>query len=242
MDEILRMLGCTELEIRIYTMLLNEGASWTGNISQKTGIHRRNVYDALERLIQKGLVRYMQENNRKVYSVTSPNRIHEKLVETTKEYEEKLPEYVKKYAALSERKETVFYRGLNGLRLVFQDQVREGKEVLVMATNVRISDILKHYLPRYHLLRKEKGISTRMLFDATDATDKAHVVKIKRLPLCKARWLKNLNKSPTSQYIYGDNVAIVVWTHDPIAILIRQNEVAEAFRQNFEIMWGMAKA
>jgi sugar-specific transcriptional regulator TrmB len=242
MEDVLRMLGCTELEMRIYTMLLNEGASWTGNISQKTGIHRRNVYDALERLIQKGLVRYIQENNRKIYSVTSPNRIHEQLQQATKDYEEELPMLVKKYAALSERKETVFYRGLNGLRLVFQDQIREGKEVLVVATNVRISDILRHYLPKYHILRRESKIRTRMLFDATDSKDPEHVRKLKQLPLCQVRWLPNLNKSPTSQYIYGNNVAIVVWSHDPIAILIRQKDVADAFRANFEVMWEIAKS
>lgn len=240
MDHILRALGLTRLETRIYRMLLNQGASGVSDISRKTGIHRRNVYDSLERLGQKGLIAYIKENNRRVYSVTNPERIQEKLAQQQQEVSEALPDWLAKFHAVTEKKETLFYRGKAGLRLVFEDQIAEGKEVLVQATTTDVQKVLKHFFPRYQLLRKEKKIPTRMLFDASFASKQARS-SIRKLPLAKVRFIQEFNKSPMSQYIYGDNVALVVWSEDPIAIVIRQKAVAEGFRANFEVLWNMAK-
>ena len=44
-----------------------------------------------------------------------------------------------------------------------------------------------------------------------------------------------------STYIYGDNVSLVVWTNEPIAILIRQKEFADGFRNYFNLLWNIRK-
>ena len=241
MNQILNELGLTRLEKKVYKTLLNEGASGVGEISRKTGIHRRNVYDCLERLIKKGLVAYIKENNRKMYSLTNPKNIQEKLKQRVEELEKLMPEWLAKFNSITEKKETLFFRGKEGSRLVFEDQIRVGKEVLVNATTVEVQKILSYYFPKYKLLRKERNIRTRMLFDSTFKTKK-NLSKLAELPLCKTRFMKNFNRSPTSHYIYGDNVAIAVWSDVPIAIVIRQKDIAQGFRENFEAMWQIAKA
>src|SRR3989344_7028786 len=139
MEQILHDLGLTTLEVNIYRILLNQGSISAGDISQKTGIHRRNVYDCLERLIQKGFVGYIKENNVKKYSITNPQRIKEKLDEKNKEFEQLMPELLSKFNAITEKKETLFFRGKEGLRQIFDDQISVGKEVLVNATPVKVS-------------------------------------------------------------------------------------------------------
>jgi sugar-specific transcriptional regulator TrmB len=57
--------GLTPIEVRIYLVLLEKGSIRAGEITRHTGIHRRNVYDAIERLVQKGLVSYIKTNNRR---------------------------------------------------------------------------------------------------------------------------------------------------------------------------------
>ena len=239
MKHVLEQLGLTTSEIKIYTMLLNEGTSSAGDISQKTGIHRRNVYDCLERLIQKGLVGYMKENSVKVYSITDPSKIVEKVNTLQKEVDEILPDLQQKFNAIHGKKETLFFRGKEGLRMVLKDQIKEGNEVLVNATAVRVSSILHYFFPKYHLLRKENKIATRMIFDESYRSLNAE--ELRKLPLCSVRYIRNFNKSPMAQYIYGNTVAIVVWGSDPIAIVIRQKEVAQGFRDAFEVLWRMSK-
>ncbi len=41
--------------------------------------------------------------------------------------------------------------------------------------------------------------------------------------------------------IYGDKVAIVLWASQPLAIVIKNEEVSEGYRNYFELMWGIAR-
>lgn len=231
-------LGLTGHETMVYKSLLESGPSLAGEITERTGIHRRNVYDCLERLIQKGLVGYIKENNRKRYAVTDPRKILERLKERETEWVRVMPELIAKFDARNDESTTLFFRGTNGLRQILQDQIDVGEEILVNATTTDVSNVLKHFFPKYGLLRKEAKIRTRMIFDEAYRSSKA---KITSIPLCQARFIAEFNRSPMSQYIYGHNVAIVVWSEKPFAILIRQREVAQGFRDSFEVMWKMAK-
>ena len=65
-------LGLTKNEIKIYLTLLDEGSSTAGIITEKTGIHRRNVYDSIERLIEKGIVGYIVVKGRKHFEAVDP--------------------------------------------------------------------------------------------------------------------------------------------------------------------------
>ena len=52
----IREAGLTENESKVYLALLDLGPSLAGQISRKTGMHRRTVYDTTEMLIKKGLI------------------------------------------------------------------------------------------------------------------------------------------------------------------------------------------
>lgn len=240
MEDLLAAQGLTKHEISVYKALLEHGESLAGDVAARTGIHRRNVYDCLERLIRKGLVAYIKQNNRKVYAITDPELILDRLAEEEAEWRRLLPGLVVKYRAGTETKETLFFRGTAGIRLVLEDQLLVGKEILVNATSSPVGQVLRHFFPKYQLLRKERRIRTRMLFDR-DYRTRLNKAKLAELPLCEARFIENFNKSPMAQYVYGDNVAIVVWSEKPIAILIREAAVAQGFRESFELLWGMGE-
>ena len=72
--EILKEAGLTNNESLIYKALLELGPSLAGQISRKTGLHRRTVYDTAERLIQKGLIGYILKNNRRLFEASSPEK------------------------------------------------------------------------------------------------------------------------------------------------------------------------
>ena len=59
--EVLENLGLSKNEARIYETLLKEGESPVGFLAVKSGVHRRNVYDTLNRLIEKGLAFEIQK-------------------------------------------------------------------------------------------------------------------------------------------------------------------------------------
>ena len=73
--EELKSAGLTDNESKIYLALIDLGPSLAGQISRKTGMYRRSVYDTIEMLIEKGLVSYILQNNRKIFQAANPERL-----------------------------------------------------------------------------------------------------------------------------------------------------------------------
>ena len=74
MADELKQAGLTENESKVYLSLIDLGPSLAGQISRKTGLHRRTVYDTTEMLIQKGLVGYILKKQQKTVSSIKPKK------------------------------------------------------------------------------------------------------------------------------------------------------------------------
>src|SRR3989338_9161192 len=116
--ENLEKVGLNSNEARVYLALLELGPSLVGKITEKSKVHRRTVYDVLESLIDKGLVSYIVEINRKVFEATEPERLLELLKEREKEIKEILPELQTKKNASRRKQEATIFRGKKGLRTI----------------------------------------------------------------------------------------------------------------------------
>lgn len=234
---LLQEIGLTGIEAKIYLTLLDIGTSLAGRIAQKSGIHRRTVYDALERLIEKGLVTYIKSNNRQHYNAVHPSRLRAILKERENLVEEVIPALEAKYALLQEQDETLFFKGKEGLKAVFEDMIKAGKEILVLGASPDAYNILKYYFFKFDAERKRKRIRSKLIF-----TERARGIKeLYKVPLAKIRYLPNSFDNPMAINIYGDTVAIILWSDNPFAILIRDKAIAGSYKKHFELMWGIAK-
>jgi sugar-specific transcriptional regulator TrmB len=64
MDEkLLQEIGLAPTEISVYTALLKTGSAKVGVLIREVSLHRSRVYEAINRLIEKGLVSYIIKNN-----------------------------------------------------------------------------------------------------------------------------------------------------------------------------------
>jgi HTH-type transcriptional regulator, sugar sensing transcriptional regulator len=235
MKEQLKSIGLTENEAKVYLALVNNGPFPAGKITEKSGIHRRSVYDAIDRLIKKGMVGYIKKNNVKVYEAANPQNLLDIMRKKEEDIKEIIPELEKIYSATKEKKETLFFRGKEGVKSIFLDQIREGKEILILGASPQAYDILKYYLPHYDKERKIKGIKAKIIFDHTARKEKS------KISLSEIKYLLGGVSGPTATNIYGDNVALMIWTENPYAILIKDKDVADSYRTHFEFMWGLAK-
>jgi sugar-specific transcriptional regulator TrmB len=231
----LRTLGLTEVEEKIYLTLLEEGPSLAGHISRKSGIHRRMVYDATERLIKKGLVSYILKNNRRLFEAVDPERLVQLIQEQEAAVKQVLPQLKLSYSLSKEKQETNFFKGHAGVKSVFEDQIREGKELLILGASPVAQQLFPAYFHWFDERRKQRKITVRMLADT------AHAAAFGRVPLSHVRSLP-LGGEHTSTNIYGDKVAIIFWSRDkPFVVLIKQQEIADAHRAYFEQLWKVAK-
>ncbi len=232
--EALKTVGLTNSEAKIYLVLLDLGPSLAGMVARRSGIHRRTVYDILDRLVEKGLVGYMRKNNRNYYETTDPLRLMELVKEKEDEITNVLPELELMHKQSKEKQETNFYKGTEGIRTIFEDQIKEGKEILVFGESNLAKNTLKYYLPKYNKKRTEKKIKLKILFDESQRKD------VQDIPLADIRYLK-AHVSLSSTNVYGDKVAIILWSDNPLGILIKQREIADSYRNYFKMLWDVAK-
>jgi len=97
--ETLMQFDLTKNEALVYKALLELGPSLAGQLSRKTGMHRRTLYDTTEMLVKKGLIDYILKNNRRLFEAANPK----KFLEIEKEKEELINENLNEMLMLYER-------------------------------------------------------------------------------------------------------------------------------------------
>lgn len=235
--QFLEDIGLTKTEAKVYLSVLDLGSALAGTVSQKAGIHRRSVYDALERLIEKGLVSFISKNNRKWFEAVEPNRLLQIADEKMQNLKQIVPQLELKHGMSKEKEETVFFKGKQALKTVFDDQIAEKRTIYVTGASEEASEIIKYYFTHYDKKRKANKIQIKMIFP--EASRKSSMLK--KVPLSEIKFLPEKYMSPVGTNVYGDKVAIVVWTEEPVAILIKNKVVADAYKRNFNFMWEHAK-
>jgi len=185
-------------------------------------------------LIQKGLLGYIKENNRKLFQAVNPER----LLEIIKEKESILAPFVQaleqRYSSTKEKEETNFYKGKEGLKTIFEDQL-SSKEILILGASPLAYETLQFYFKWYDKTRKQKHIKARII-----ATDKK--LKQSQIPLAEIKYLPEKYANPVAVNIYNDKTAIILWAREPIAILIKNKEITSAYKTYFELMWKISKS
>ena len=75
--ELLKSLGLTPNEAKIYESLIENGESTVSEIAIDAKIHRRNTYDAISRLIDKGLCFQVVASSGDRYNAVDPGKLKE---------------------------------------------------------------------------------------------------------------------------------------------------------------------
>tara|TARA_Y100000034_G_scaffold136940_1_gene217403 strand:- start:206 stop:961 length:756 start_codon:yes stop_codon:yes gene_type:complete len=243
--QILRKIGLTDNEIKIYIILLKIGSSTAYEISQKTNIYRVHVYDKLEQLMNKGLVTHIYKGSKKHFQATPPTKLKQYLEEKKqqlktqeKDLNKLLPELIQLTNLPKENTFVEIFKGKQGLKYFLKDIIKTAKEVLITGIddqkyNEAIPIFMKQY---FRDLRKNK-IKERVI-----TMKKKNVFKFgkKLAPTTNYRYLEQKQFNPTNTFIYKNKVVIVSWGTPVTAIMIKNNEIAQTYKNHFEHLWNIA--
>lgn len=238
--DLLRSIGLNKAEIDIYLVLLKSKQLIASEVTKKVEMQRPNVYDALQKLIEKGLVNYVLKSGKKYFQATSPDKLKDYVGGLKNDLEDKekqvmglIPD-LKKLAPLTKSKISVeTYEGKEGMRTVLFDSLRTKKEILgIGINNKKIRELDSIYHKRYENQRNKLNPKSRYLVAKGVEIFKYKNTKVKTLP-------KNL-ESPTATYIYGNKVSIWFWYDTPVVIVIDSKEAADSYRSYFEVLWNQS--
>jgi len=87
------------------------------------------------------------------------------------------------------------------------------------------------------LARKKYNIPVKIIYDNSSKQSLS-----KNIPLFEVKFLPKEYASPASTNIYGDKVAILLWEEEPLAIVIKNKKIADAYRSFFSLLWKTAKS
>ena len=240
-EELLRDSGLSQNEARIYESLLSAGESSVQIISNKSGVHRRNVYDAMQKLIEKGLAAEVFVKGEKNFRAVSPRR----LIELMKEREDKLSAFLPKmqaqYEAVEEKEEAYLYKGIEGVKNYLQDILKTGEDVYFIGAKAMWTDPrLQYYLPHFQRERKRLGIKFYHLFDYDVKEKKPEILSFVGKPY---RFLPKSYSSPTMVDIFGPYVVTFVGVspgqldEKPVQFVMKSRRLADGYRKFFQFMW-----
>lgn len=235
-QETLQQIGLSKNETKIYLALLELGPCLMGELSGKTKIHRRNIYDSIEMLKDKGFVSSTLLNNRNVFEAVDPKRILEILDERRIDIESILPQLTKKNKKQSLIK---VYSGTNGRKIIFEDKLNCKEEQYVLSAH-KPSKKSSTYIENYHMRRIKNKIPLKMLFINSD---KDFAKKFSEYKYIQVRLLPKLFNSPIAINIYGNKVAFLLGSGsmEPMSILIEDQDFSKDFKVHFEMLWKLSK-
>ncbi|MEM4335689.1 MAG: helix-turn-helix domain-containing protein [Candidatus Anstonellales archaeon] len=232
-EEVLQNCGLSKNEAKIYLALLQLGSSKAGKISKLAQIDRTSTYNSLKLLIEKGLASYVIVGKVRWFQPASP----EKLLILTDEKREGLmkvmPFLNAEYKEKKLEENVRLFKGLRGIRTVLEDILNEGKPNLVFGSEGQLEKNMPAFAQRFvHMLKKRKiKVKSLVREGRRDVSSKT----------AEVRFVPKTVKSNVVTNIYGNKIAIVIWSKTPEAILIENKTAAEAYRSYFWFMWERAK-
>ncbi|MCK5026412.1 MAG: hypothetical protein KAS15_07470 [Nanoarchaeota archaeon] len=237
LEENLSKLGFSPSEIKIYLHLIESGSSYPKKISAETEINRTNVYEALDRLIAKGVISFIIKNNIKWFEAKKP----ESLISLVKEREEEIVktknQILKEINKLSVNQdkptlEANIFVGKKGLRMIFEEILEAKKQIALFASELQFKRVFGSYFELWHKNRIALGIKQRAIFPRRFES------KLEKRDLLTYKFVDDKYTNPTTTIIYGDTCIFIQWSKEPIAIKINNKEIVKSHLNYFEMLWN----
>ena len=244
--EILRKIGLTDGEIKVYSAVLGIGISTINKIHERTGVERRNIYDILNKLIEKGLVSYTIEKGKRTYQITHPNKIIGYIEEKKHELEmveeevgKEIPSIIETFELRKPEIKAEIYRGQDGLKAIFEDMLNY-RENWFIGGNGGVQKYMPFFWENWNRRRLKKKVYWRDLIDEDTHMEifkKMTKEQLRRLQFCDIKVLPKELAGPHVIFIYGDKIANVLWSENSFAFVIQNKEIADSYKKYFNYLW-----
>src|SRR3989344_6425013 len=174
MDEnLLQEIGLAPSEIAVYTALLKTGSAKVGVLIREVSLHRSRVYEAINRLIGKGLVSYVIKNNIKFFEATDPERLLSYIEEQKEKLDKKeetikkiLPELKKQISPLMPQAEAHVLYGKEGFKTMRKDVLKQKQTLYLIGAVGKEDKAVQYFFPNFEKLRVKSKIKMRVLYDS----------------------------------------------------------------------------
>ncbi len=244
-SEVFEEIGLSPNEAKIYETLLSTGETTVSSISVKANVHRRNVYDALNRLVEKGLVFPIFQKGENRYRCVTPDKLMEVLHEKELKLQRVLPTLREMHSSKPLVEAAFIYKGLEGFKNYMRDLVRVSADTYFLGAKALwyTPGVEKHFLTDFVRNAKKKKLKWYTLYDPRVQS---------RMPQAledvqgEYKFLPSQYQTPGVVDIFGDYVVTFTsidignFGEDGTIFVMINPELAETYRTWFRLIWDLS--
>ena len=241
-------IGLSPNEAKIYEVLVKFGELGVSEIATRSQIHRRNAYDAIRRLIDKGLAFEIFSSLENLYSAVDPGKLLELTEEKRKSIEVILPDLEKKFHNRAAREEAFIYKGLEGQKNVWRDIIRVGKDnYFIGAKSTWLDPRLKAARAAFIAEVNRKKIKFFQLYDYETPGKTPGFPGHYSFDM-EYRVMPKEYSTTSAIHIFGDYVVTYTglvevgkFPDDTVFFVLHSAKLADSYRTWFKYMWAQSK-
>jgi predicted DNA-binding transcriptional regulator len=245
--DIFESLGLSPNEAKMYESMVEKGESSISEIALSAGVHRRNAYDAIQRLIDKGLCFQIIAAGENKYNAVDPDKLTELLEEKQQKLRSILPELKKRFEHRVAPEEAYIYRGLEGQKNIWRDVLRIGRDsYFIGAKGARQDPRLATARTAFLKEANKKKITFWGLYDYEVKTRKDFIESFGGA--MKYRFLPKEYSTNSGIHTFGDYV--VTYTkmalgrvdEKTVFFVLHSAELAKSYQTWFKYMWEQSSS
>lgn len=241
----LQEFGLSKNEAAVYVQLLQLGLTNVGPIVKQTKLHRQLVYEALERLSDRGLSAKVLRNNRQNFQATSPIEILKSLEKKEELARKVIPKLSALQATSEDRLDVKVLYGHRG----FCDNLMSHVDCAARTDcTIRIIggsmpeifwEVVGDFQSTYFNALGEHKIKETLICHGN--CTKAYKANFLRRKINRLRVRQDGLGIPMSARITKDLVSLELYSPQAVVIQIFNRTVAQGYMNHFNLMWKMCQ-
>lgn len=243
LHDLLQELGLTQNEAKIYESLVTYGGSGVSTISLRSKVHRRNAYECLHRLIEKGLVYEIFTRGETVYEAVQPGKLMELIQEKELRLAAALPDLMAVFRQHRSPQRAYIYKGVEGVKNYMNAALETGKDMYILGSKGAWFDPrLETHTTRFLKEAEAKGMHLHIIFDH-DVREK--LPKIPTALTKTYKFLPQAYSTDATMDIFADHVVTYTGMEpgrliEDVTIFVMVSEpLAESYRIWWKLLWNM---
>lgn len=251
---ILKKVGLTDGEIKIYEVLLDNGETPANQIIKLTGLKKGDCYNKIYDLIGRGFVEERTKDKKKHFRLTHPDTIQEyvddelKMISNTeREISALLPSILSSYNLTYHKPGVQMLEGFEGIKKLYEDTLREGKPISAfLEASESDPEVWKWLRKHYIKERVRAGIPAQVIMacENKDNIKTAEYLEQDKKELRETRVVdKNIFPCKIEIQIYGNKTAFASYNKNDVLLgtIIDNKNIAESMRGLFKLAWEKAE-
>lgn len=243
----LESLGLTMSEAKIYVAAVRLGKTHVSDISNATHIHRRNIYDSLSTLIDKGLMFQIIGEREGTYAAVEPKKLLELTQSKELALEAIMPSLEQRFDSPSPGEHAVIYKGIEGFKNYLEDILATEQDVYCLGAKGGWAFAgLGDFGQWFEQERITKNIKVYNLYD-NEMQSRVSKKNPSYNALGEHRFLPKEYSTNSAVDVFGDRVVTFTGLttekieEDITLFVLINRDIAESFRIWFQFLWDAAR-